>query len=414
MIVAVSGGAARLAFWSTVVLDRLEAQIRGFGKHVRIITGASGGMVGAAHYIKHRQDLLSSPGGRASPLSQLIPVDSITPVAAHIALRDVWQAFLPTLGNTDRGVILEQDWKGIDFPIQELKSAEEKGEIPSVILSPMIVEDGRRLLISNLDLWKMTSAAGGEITADDPGSKSHLYSLSALEFFRLFPYAPEFHLATGVRMSASFPYVSPAVNLPTDPPRRVVDAGYYDNYGIQLAAAWVQANFDWLICETSGVVLFQIRDAISAEERLDVADAPSGFWATCSRSFQFLTSPLDAFQQARTSSGSFRNDQDVQTLSDIFTDRIESWASDNIKDETLRQQAVDRSRSFFTTVVFENSAEVSELPLDPATQPDEAWRSARHSSEVALDWYLSRAEQDALRSAILTPATSMTSAGRGS
>ena len=410
-IVAVSGGAARSAFWSAVVLDRLEAQILGFGKHVRIITGASGGMVGAAYYVKHRQDLLSSPGGAVSPLSPMIPVDSIMPVAAHIALRDVWQAFLPWLVDADRGVVLEQDWKRIDFPIQSLRASEEKGEVPSIILSPMIVEDGRRLLISNLDLWKITSAAGGEVTGDDPGSKSHLYSLSALEFFRLFPFATEFHLATGVRMSASFPYVSPAVNLPTDPPRRVVDAGYYDNYGIQLAAAWVQANFDWLIRETSGVVLVQIRDAISGEERLDVIDAPTGFWATSARGFQFLTSPLEGSEQARTASGLFRNDQDVQTLSDLFADRVEGWARDNVKDETRRQQVVNRSRSFFTTVVFENSAEVTYARIDSQDQPDEAWRAARHSSEVALDWYLSRAEQDALQSAILAPSASMTSAG---
>ena len=161
----------------------------------------------------------------------------------------------------------------------------------------MIIEDGRRLLISNLDLHKLTGATGGEITDDDPGSTSHLYSLSALEFFRLFPLATDFHLATGVRMSASFPYVSPAVNLPTDPPRRVVDAGYYDNYGIQLAAAWAQVNFEWLIRETSGVVLVQIRDAISEEERRDVADAPTGFWATLARSFQSFTSPLEGAEQ---------------------------------------------------------------------------------------------------------------------
>jgi hypothetical protein len=407
VIVAISGGAARSAFWSAVVLDRLEAEIAGFGKHVRIITGASGGMVGAAYYIKDRKDLVSSPGRPATPLAPSIPFDSITPVAAHIALRDVWQAFLPWPFATDRGVVLERDWTAIDFPIQNLRPLEERGEIPSIILSPMIVEDGRRLLISNLDLWKITSAAGGVITGDDPGSKLEIYSLSAIEFFRLFPFAREFHLATGVRMSASFPYVSPAVNLPTNPPRRVVDAGYYDNYGIQLAVAWVQANFDWLLHETSGVVLVQIRDAVSELDRLDVASAPSGFWATLSRSFQFLSSPPDALQQARTSSGLFRNDEDVQTLSDLFTDNVRRWASDNIKDQTQRQQAVDRSRSFFTTVVFENSAEVSHVSLDSNAQPDDAWRSARHSSEVALDWYLSRAEQDALRSAILTPPASM-------
>ena len=146
---------------------------------------------------------------------------------------------------------------------------------------------------------KLTGATGGEVTDDDPGSTSHLYSLSALEFFRLFPLATDFHLATGVRMSASFPYVSPAVNLPTDPPRRVVDAGYYDNYGIQLAAAWVQANFEWLIRETSGVVLVQIRDAISEEERLDVADAPTGFWATSRPQLPVLHKPARGSRSRR-------------------------------------------------------------------------------------------------------------------
>ena len=43
-------------------------------------------------------------------------------------------------------------------------------------------------------------------------------------------------------MNASFPYISPAVSLPVDPPRRVVDAAYYDNYGVNLAAAWAYMN----------------------------------------------------------------------------------------------------------------------------------------------------------------------------
>ena len=40
-------------------------------------------------------------------------------------------------------------------------------------------------------------------------------------------------------MSSTFPYVTSAAALPTDPPRHVVDAGYYDNYGVNLAAAWI-------------------------------------------------------------------------------------------------------------------------------------------------------------------------------
>jgi hypothetical protein len=409
-IVAVSGGAARSAFWSAVVLERLEAQIAGFGKHVRIMTGASGGMVGAAYAIVRRHN--SGGTGTASALTSAIPVNSITPVAAYIALRDLWQAALPMIRSNDRGIVLEQDWKEIDVPLQSLRESESKGEIPSIILSPMMIEDGRRLLISNLDLWKLTRAEGSAITGRDPGTTQQLYSLSAIEFYRLFPFATEFHLSTAVRMSASFPYVSPAVNLPTDPPRRVVDAGYYDNYGIQVAAAWLDANFDWLVRETSGVVLIQIRDAISPIERLDVADAPQGFWPTVSRSFQFFTSPIDGVAQARDSSGLFRNDQDVQTLSEHFTSRVQRWIQDNIKDEAQRRRSLERSRAFFTTVIFENSAEVTSIPHEPGSGPDQETRAGHHSSAVALDWYLSRAEQDALRDAILTPPANATQAER--
>jgi hypothetical protein len=207
-------------------------------------------------------------------------------------------------------------------------------------------------------------------------------------------------------------FASPAVNLPTNPPRRVVDAGYYDNYGIQLATAWAQANFDWLLRETSGVLLVQIRDAISVEERLDVSAAPTGFWATLARGFQFFTSPLQGAEQARTASSLFRNDQDVQGLSDLFTARFERWARANIKDEAQQKRALLRSRAFFSTVVFENSAEVVSHPVDPEAQPEEAWRAVRHATGVALDWYLSRAEQESLRKAIMPPLAGMNPAER--
>jgi hypothetical protein len=401
VIVSMSGGATRSAYWSAVVLDRLETQIPGFGDHVRIVTGASGGMVGAAYYVKQRQEL--SSGAAAKPLATVIPLDSITPVAAYIALRDVWQALLPRMGGMDRGIVLEQDWKGIDLPIQQLRKDEEDCKIPSIILSPMMIEDGRRLLISNLDLRALSSAGGSEVTVNASGSDSRLYSLSAVEFFRLFPYATNFHLATGVRMSASFPYVSPAVNLPTDPPRRVVDAGYYDNYGIQLAAAWVQVNLDWLIHQTSGVVLVQIRDAISEEERLDVVDAPTGFWATLARGAQFFTSPPEAAEEARSASGLFRNDQDVQALSTLFSDYWTRRVRDQIKDDARQKQALRRASAFLTTVVFENSAEVTSGPADAGDTTQAQRKAAHHSSQVALNWYLSKAEQDALQRAIFTP-----------
>ena len=205
---------------------------------------------------------------------------------------------------------------------------------------------------------------------DDDGGSPHFYSLTAFEFFRLFPKAKEFRLSTAIRMNASFPYVSPAVSLPTTPPRRVVDAGYYDNYGIQVAAAWISKNVDELIENTSGVVLVQIRDSVSQLDRLGVNDAPEGFLAAASRSFQFFSSPLDGCRSARSSSGLFRNDQDVEALSRLFIDRLAHRAGE-VPPKIVRRHLLWNTNppasppaheAFFTTVVFENAAEVTAPP----------------------------------------------------
>ena len=56
-------------------------------------------------------------------------------------------------------------------------------------------------------------------------AKNQLLSREGVEFFRLFPDVRDsFQLSTAARMSATFPFVSPAGDLPTKPRRRVVDA----------------------------------------------------------------------------------------------------------------------------------------------------------------------------------------------
>jgi hypothetical protein len=151
-LVAVSGGGARSALWSAVVLDRLDRMIPRFREHVRIITGASGGMLGAAYFLRCcRDDLPKSPEPPSAWVND-VPLASIRPVARHLALRGPWIAWLPwgraILPHDDAGIQLEKDWGRIDFALQSLLPLEEEGKIPSIILSPMIVEDGRRLLIN--------------------------------------------------------------------------------------------------------------------------------------------------------------------------------------------------------------------------------------------------------------------------
>ncbi len=372
-VVTVSGGALRSAYWTSVVLKRISEEIPDFGSHVRLIAGASGGMVGAAYFVS---DLRATVDSSAKPMPPM-PMASIDAVARYIALREVFKAFVPKFAldfyhsltgrpPSDRGIRLEQDWKGIDVPLRDYRADEAAGKIPSLVLSPMIVESGRRLLISNLDMSMATCTRGSEITETD-AYHEETYSISAIEFSRLFPEARDFHLSTAVRMSATFPFVSPAVNLPTSPPVRVVDAGYYDNYGVHCATSWLLDQVDWLAENTSGVVLIQIRDSLSHQDRLGVVEPPHGLGTKFARGVQMLTSPVHAVAKAREASTSFRNDHDVMNLSRAFAYRM-----------------IDRlgnPHEFFTSVTFENSASVSFRPRSPGQWPGDGLKSPRRERQ---------------------------------
>jgi hypothetical protein len=359
VLLAVTGGAYRSAYWTATVLDALNrrAELTNFPYHIRLITGASGGMVGAAYFAA----TLPEPG--TGPLPGVVDAldadsrgDSLTPLVNQLVRRDLPKAFWPFGQKIDRGTVLEDQWKALAIPVRDLAAGEKAGWRPSLVISPMVVETGRRLLVSNLDL-----AGLDEIASRKPGSPSEavgavanpegpaprLYSRPAAEFFKIFPKADQFTLATAVRMNATFPYLSPAVSLPTDPPRRVVDAGYYDNYGVDLAMVWAYLNREWIQKNTGGLALVQLRAYRSEAERQELfvaeRDRPADWSAKLvdklATSFQWLTSPLEGGLSARAWSMSFRNDESIRAIDDSFNE-------------------LNKPR-FFETFVFENAVEAA-------------------------------------------------------
>jgi len=387
-------------------------------------------MLGAACYVTYRRAVAEGrsadrkgarePGPGLEPASLLptwiredLPMRSMEPLARGIALKEIWKAAWPGTVQEDRGVILEQSWGILRYPFVELAKLEANGKVPSMIFSPMIVEDGRALLISNLELsrdalgWPsspMIEIAGSQITQrvvdPSPGHDSTEFVrgfLSSLEYFQVFRERAhrDLYLSTAVRMSASFPFVSPAVSLPTSPPRRMVDAGYYDNYGIQVATSWIRRNRSWLARNTSGVLLVQIRDSSSVRDRLNIDDAGPGTLESAFRGFQLITSPIDALAKARFTMASIRNDADVAALNSY------GWDYD-LNESGKPDRPIDPA-SFFTTVIFENSAEVSLDPgdfWDKLTMLDQGQPSKGQVREVSMSWYLARAEMAATAAAI--------------
>ncbi len=348
VVVCASGGGSRAAAWTMKVLTTLEERLPGFPYHIRLITGASGGMFGAAYYTASlpppgapRAAVAADPHDpppkadsgafpNSAQLNDSVRGDFLTPVVREMVRNDLVRPFLPfTLGG-DRGAAIEAAWSEclggwLDGSFADLWAGELAGWRPSLAFSPMMVEDGRQLVISNLSLRRAMVNLGHPPGWVPPQLYDDILSREGVEFFKLFescghPMAAvrrQFKLSTAARMSASFPYLFPAVPLPTHPRRRVVDAGYYDNYGVCLAAAWLFTHLDWLKANVSRVAVIHIRDGVSTDERLMLKPAPdtsSAFGLAA----EGLTTPPAGLNASRTAASTFRNDNLLHLLNQFF------------------------------------------------------------------------------------------------
>jgi len=332
VLVCASGGGIRAAVWTTTVLCRLEALFAkelgvDFPAHVRIIAGASGGMVGAAYYVATLGPTRPVP----RPLRVLrglvedVAKDSLTVVADAMIFHDLPGAFVPRARRWDRGAALESAWqenmKELALTFGELRERERTGELPSLVFSPMLVEDGRRLIVSNLDLEFLNINIGSRV-----GRRiMQWYSRSGYSFGRLFPEEfAKLPISTAARMSATFPYVTPAVALPTEPPLRVVDAGYYDNYGVNVVAGWLEEHLKdekkrrWLEERVSGILVLQIRDGINSLSVEGARGRTERGAVALARGLSEVTTPFEGLLSAREAVMLFRNDEQLETMSRLY------------------------------------------------------------------------------------------------
>ncbi len=363
-IVATSGGGIRAAVWTTAVLNALTLgryAIPNFPYHVRMMTGASGGMVGAAYYAASvPQPFVPRPAAAVNQTvrRKLPPMaeDSLEPVARSLALRD-----LPGLwafwSFRDRGAALERAWSEhapdvMRTPFEALAVGEREGWRPSLIFTPMLVEDGRRLLVSNLNLDFLMENRGPRIDTDA------VYSRPSVELFRLLPAAQSMPLAAAARMSASFAWVTPAAELPTIPRRHVVDAGYWDNFGVHTSVVWIERNLQWLQQNTSGVVVIQIRDVESESANKDLRRWPPSFPL---RAFDEFVAPVIAALRARESTMTFHNDYDLRQLTNATNGFVTTVVIEN-PNRSVLSWSLTRRQARETIEFFTNH------PDHPATQ----------------------------------------------
>lgn len=250
VIVSAAGGGLRAAYWTATVLGALQDADPNFGKYVFAISGVSGGSLGATVFVT----LLGQPPAQmpaakdCKPLEdkrrsvecagqQVLAQDFLAPAVAGLLFPDLLHNFFPVFGTGhDRAAALEKGWEraweraGFDGGIWAKRSftqlwPDAKTPLPALLLNGVHVATGKRIITSNLS------------TVDIPIADAYDVFEDMLKV--------DIPVSTAAHNSARFTYVSPAGTLLERGSGvnhgRVVDGGYFENFGAATARETLRA-----------------------------------------------------------------------------------------------------------------------------------------------------------------------------
>lgn len=315
VLINCSGGGLRAAVWTFTALQHADSLLEGqLLPHTHLISGSSGGMIGAAYLreLYWQQQQQASLDLYSDSLRTAISQDILNPVVVTIAVNDLFvrlQHFEE--GNNvyvkDRAYAFEKQLHSntgniLNRRMRDYQEAEADAAIPTMVFSPTIASDGRKLLISAQPI--------SFLTANLPlNGVDNQAVVESVEFNRLFAERDPLNLqfSTALRMSATFPYITPNVTLPTEPELEVIDAGIRDNYGLHNTMRFLYTFRNWIATNTSGVVIVQVRDQ-QKQRDLDNSMAPTTFAGN-------LLSPLGHLYRNLTNIQTFNQDELLQYAS---------------------------------------------------------------------------------------------------
>lgn len=268
VIINASGGGSRAMLWTFRCLQVADSILGGslMDRSV-LIAGSSGGLIGATYYRQLAlEDKLGGPERPDDPrhVDQMAS-DILNPIAFNLVTNDMFIRYRKVRDGgrsytLDRAFAFELGLTKLtggllNIRMNDMLEYERNAQTPMLVVSPTILNDGRRLLIASLPIAFLTDIApGGNV-------ESHPYPES-VEFQRLFRGQDpgNLKLSSALRMSATFPYITPVVTLPSEPKMCVMDAGGRDNYGYRTTLAFLRTYRDWLKEHVGRVVVLQFRD----------------------------------------------------------------------------------------------------------------------------------------------------------
>lgn len=269
IIVNTSGGGSRAMLWTFRSLQVADSLLGGslMDRSV-LMAGSSGGLIGAAYFRQLAlEERLGGPEKPNDPrhVDQMAS-DILNPIAFNLVTNDMFIRYRK-VRDGDRSYTLDRAYAFemgltsltgglLNIRMRDMEEYERQAESPMLVISPTILNDGRRLLISSLPIAYLTNIRTG-------GPVLSATEAESIEFQRLFSNQDpgSLKLSSALRMSATFPYISPVVSLPSKPKMAVMDAGGRDNYGYRTTMAFLRTYSDWLKENVGRVVVLQMRDS---------------------------------------------------------------------------------------------------------------------------------------------------------
>ena len=267
VVVNVSGGGSRSAYWTFRALQYADSLSGGqLFKHTVMITGASGGMIGATLWRNlHDENLKGTiQNPYLSRYQDDVGKDLLNSIIFSLASVDLITPFNKVkMGgfsySKDRGYAMEEELinnsEGLLGNTVASRGAREKaGIIPQTIFSGTVVNDGRKLL--------MTAQPAAYLTQPEFSLKDANPQIDAVDFMTFFKsrHAENLRFATAIRMNATFPFILPVVKLPGDPAMNVMDAGLRDNFGSEVTGRYLFAMRKWIEQYAGEVIQLEVRD----------------------------------------------------------------------------------------------------------------------------------------------------------
>ncbi|CAN5515735.1 hypothetical protein BH23BAC1_BH23BAC1_28710 [soil metagenome] len=269
IFICASGGGQRAALWTVRSLQMADSLTQGnLMKHTMLMTGASGGLVGAAYYreLFLRKQLGENIDLHASQFQDNVSKDVLNPVIFSLLVNDFFIRYQHYEYNgfrylKDRGYSFEQQLnyntdKVLDKPLGAYAGVEKNSTIPMMIIAPNVINDGRKLYISPQPVSYMNIDVS-------PKNGENNQKVKGIDFQSFFEEqgAEDLRFLTALRMSATFPYITPNISLPSTPRMKMMDSGISDNFGVADAVRFLYVFKDWISENTSGVIFVSIRDS---------------------------------------------------------------------------------------------------------------------------------------------------------